>query len=249
MRNKTIIIVLIVIVSILIVTLGAAIVYVVMQRNQDEKNTTKVMNSIANDASNQISNESENNENTLPSYLNDVEQQTFNTMFESYEGDNVSASTVRGLFAVIESSNQTNTEHIINLANTGITDLSQIDTNKKYKVQLFKDTQGFVNNIEITENNENSISQVPSTETDLEKAIFNTKFISYYGNGEINGADIMKMINDVVASNEANPTHLVDVQTNTLTNPSDIIDTEKYSIAIEYDANGWVNIIKVEKKN
>ena len=249
MRNKTIIIVLIVVVSILIIALGGAIVYVVMQRNQDTTNTTKVMNNAVVDEENETSDD----ENTIPNNENDVEQQTFNAMFETYEGTNVSASTVRGLYSLIVSSNETNTDHQVTIVDSGITDITQLDAEKKYTVKLSKDTEGYVNSVQISESIDGTGLQVPGlqapgTENDLEKAVFNTKFISYYGNGEIAGADIMKLINEVVASNEANPNHQVDVQTNTLTNPSDIVETEKYSIALEYDANGWVSIIKVEKK-
>ena len=49
-------------------------------------------------------------------------------------------------------------------------------------------------------------------------------------------------------SMNTDPEHVISVNSNTLHGMDDILETEAYIITLQYDNNGYVNIINIEKK-
>ena len=88
--------------------------------------------------------------------------QTFNSQFTTYEGTNMTASQVRSLMGLIQSSNASNgvasvtddtTDKYVYLDTTGKTKTSQLAKNKTYTVEVTKySAGGYVNCIKVTEN-------------------------------------------------------------------------------------------------
>ena len=272
MKNRKLIILLIIIVAMLIIALGVAIVYVLMQRQQGTENqivsntkrntvnsgvnvnNSSVGNSInATDnttddttnntttANNTIDNTTNTIDNNAVANANQTAISTFNEMFSSYVGNAKTGTQVLTLLSIIDNNNVTNTEHKVNLINSGITSSTPIDADKKYNVELFYDTEGYVNNIEIKE-------YTGTSEEDIEKARFNNEYISFYGNGEITGENVKKLIDKILENNASNPEHQIAVKTDTLQGIADIVDTETYLIRLSYDENNWVNTVVLDKK-
>ena len=263
MKNRKLIVLLIIVVAILIVALAGAIVYVILQRNQGIDNqiatntANRTIKNTVNDSANNIvdntvneSNSATNSTNsTVVDNANQTAISTFNDMFTSYEGDQKTDTQILTLLSIIDNNNSTNLGHKIELISTGITKSSEVSKDKKYKVELFKDTDGYVNKISITESiGTISPIQTQTSEDDIEKAEFNNKFISFYGNGEITGENVKKLIDEILASNASNTNHQIQVKTDTLQGISDIVDTETYSISLSYDENNWVNTVILDKK-
>ena len=259
MKNRKLIVLLIIVVAILIIALAGAIVYVLLQRNQgiDNQIATNTANkTIKNSVNNTIdntANESNSATNSTNSTVVDNANQTaistFNDMFTSYEGDLKTETQITTLLSIIDNNNTTNLDHKVELISTGITSSTEVNKDKKYKVELFYDTDGYVNKISITESIETiSPIQTQTSEDDIEKAEFNNKFISFYGNGEITGENVKKLIDEILASNASNTNHQIQVKTDTLQGISDIVDTETYSISLSYDENNWVNTVILDKK-
>lgn len=73
-----------------------------------------------------------------------------NSKISQYEGDSVSASSVRALFNQIQSTNSVTGR---NIATKGVTDVTTVSNSKKYKVKVSKyDSDGLISEVKIWEN-------------------------------------------------------------------------------------------------
>ena len=95
-------------------------------------------------------------------------------------------------------------------------------------------------------NNNSVIPDNPNTGTDMEKLAFNNKFMSYLG--ELTGTKLNELLDVVVESNKQNPNHKVSASSSTLQGLSEITETDMYVITFEYDDNGYVSVVNIEKK-
>ena len=88
----------------------------------------------------------------------------------------------------------------------------------------------------------------------FEKESFNSKF--EFRTGQNYGSTVMKLFDDVITNNKKNQDHIITVafgETST-SNPDELKNTKKnldewtkYEISVDYDENGYVNKITVEK--
>jgi len=76
--------------------------------------------------------------------LSNMVVETFNSQFTVYEGDNKSASQVRALISLIETSNSTQINQV------SYTDIT-VEFNKEYSITFIKDAEGYINRVIITE--------------------------------------------------------------------------------------------------
>lgn len=84
--------------------------------------------------------------------------------------------------------------------------------------------------------------------TDQAVASFNASYEMYMGNQK--GSTIKTLVQSVIASNSARPDHIVSIngqteQTQLQEYANRIDDTKQYNVAIEKDASGYVNTIRV----
>lgn len=251
-KSKRIIAVLLIIITILVIALVGAIVYIVMEKDNNSNNQAMVNTSgyDEDDMYNEINNEID--EDDMVDKVENMARQTFNAKFTVYEGSEMTALQIKSLLSAIEANNavessKTNIEeqHLVTLDGTGITKKEQIDNTKKYNVELSYDDDEYVNSIKITEytGTTGNNGQQPG---DMEKVIFNTQFTSYLG--DITGSELKVLIQKVTASNIANPEHQVTGSSNNMPNLNEIVETDIYTITLSYDTNGYVNNINIDKK-
>lgn len=86
------------------------------------------------------------------------EVEAFNSKFSPYEGEKIQGSKVKALINVVKNNNLLEDEHIVDITLNGkAVDVNNeeltINTNKKYDVEMEKDTKGFINKIKIIEEN------------------------------------------------------------------------------------------------
>ena len=83
----------------------------------------------------------------------DMAISTFNARFEVYEGSGLSPSMVRSIFAIVQSNNAENEEHIVEIDNStdSISTANELNVSKNYNVELQYDNEGYVCKITITE--------------------------------------------------------------------------------------------------
>lgn len=91
--------------------------------------------------------------------IENAEIETFNANFSGYEG-NETGSRVKILLNNI-SINNSNSEHEINVYYNGLTKEAnelkeKIETNQKYSITFYKDTDGYINKAYITSNHSNT---------------------------------------------------------------------------------------------
>ena len=72
--------------------------------------------------------------------------QSFNSQFEMYEGL-LKGSQVKGLFSMVNASNSVNPEHQVTI--TGVSNQSDIQNTENYTVDLFYNSDGYINKISI----------------------------------------------------------------------------------------------------
>lgn len=244
-KNRKTIITLIIVVTVLVILLAGVIIYFTIA---EEKNANKqpVVNINNGDDENDNQNEDTNN------VLDDAKKlaiTTFNAAFEIYKGTEMTASQIKSLLSAIQANNAINTDgHIVELDNTGITQNTQLDSTKKYNVELFYDTEGYVNIIKITEFTatkpiENGGEQ--NATSDIEKLIFNSKFTPYIG--EITGTKLAELVQAILDNNSTNVEHQIMYTSNNLQEISEFLETDKYIITLKYDDAGYINIINIDK--
>lgn len=174
-NNRNLIIILIAIIAILIIALTGAIVYIVIQKdnNASKKNVVntnpinshdydenEVENNIINDVENDIENGIEGNSdniinnsiqsptNETENTVSDMEKLTFNTQFTSYLG-RITGTKLNNLLQTIQASNSANAEHQISLTSNNLDNLNGILPTDFYIITLVYDTQGYINCINI----------------------------------------------------------------------------------------------------
>jgi len=246
-RNRNLIIILIVIILILIIALAGAMVYIFMNQNNNNNNNQIVVDNPANSGN--------------PGYndiLDDVEDatnnmaiETFNSMFTMYEGLDLTGAQIKSLISKVESSNETNTEHIVTLSDEGITDIEQVESDKQYNIELFYDDDGYVNEISITIAGDDEVENPEEPETpiqgsqDMDKLIFNTAFMSYVGN--INGDRLNSLLQVIQDSNTKYPEHQITISSNNLSDLNGIASTNIYTITLSYDDDGYISNINIDQ--
>lgn len=245
-KNRKLIITLIIVISVLVILLAGVIIYFTII-NEKNANNNQIVN--INNDDDEINNQNEDTNNIADTFKS-IAVESFNAMFEIYKGTEMPASQIGNLLTAIQTNNETNTdEHIIELDNTGITLENQIDTTKKYNVELFYDTEGYVNKIKITE-----ITAIEPTEgggeqnsvSDMEKLIFNSKFTSYIG--EINGIEIEQLMQEIFDNNSTNTEHQITYTSNNLQEISEFLETDRYIITVQYDDAGYISNINIDMK-
>ena len=102
----------------------------------------------------------------------------------------------------------------------------------------------------ITENGANTgtsqtPNQTPSGTSDLQAAIFNAKFNNYIGN--ITGSKINELLRIATESVTNDPSHPITINSNTITDLSEIMPTETYMITPAYDSAGYINSLNIDK--
>lgn len=242
-RSRNIIIVLIIIVLILIIALAGIIVYMVVEKNNNSNNTIVLEESSNNNL--QEENVTNNIEEDLTDETDDLAKRTFNAIFETYEGVILSGAQVKALISTIETNNaQENVEHIVNLDETGITTVEQVDTDKKYNAELSQSTEGYVNTVKITEYSEQT--EGGNAVGGMEAVLFNTKFTAYLGN--VTGEQLIALLQIAQQSNIENPDHQITLSSNNLQDLNSIVGTDIYVITLSYDTAGYTNNINIDKK-
>jgi len=253
-RNRNLIIILIVIILILIIALAGAMVYIFMNQDSNNNNNEIIVDNTANGGNT-------NEIDDIEEQANNMAIETFNSMFTIYEDLDLTAAQIKSLISKIESSNETNTDHIVTLSDEGITDIEQVDSTKKYNVELSYDADGYVNEISIieitgdvqeepeepTQNPEEPEAPTQgSTTTDMDKLIFNTAFMSYVGN--INGDRLNSLLQVIQDSNTKYPEHQITISSNNLSDLNGIASTNIYTITLSYDDDGYISNINIDQQ-
>ena len=243
-NSKRIVIILIVVVAILIIALTGAILYILVNKNTENLDNKTIVNTDKPAETN-----TEEDTNKIKESINNMEVETFNSIFKSFEEKNLSSSQVKALFSTIESNNTTRTdEHKVKLDTTGITDIEQIATDKTYIAVFYYDDDGFINEIKVTEGDLNNLANNNQQEEVDEKAKleFNTKFTQYLG--EITGKQLIELLQVAQETVKNDPTHEITVSSNNLQNLDGIAETDIYIITLSHDTTGYVNGINIDKK-
>lgn len=88
----------------------------------------------------------ENGNSNLQNQVSYIAVETFNSIYLSYEGTEQGASQIRSLISTVKANNATNEEHQISMQEPDI-----LSSSAKYFVELEYDSDGYVNNIIVTE--------------------------------------------------------------------------------------------------
>ena len=117
-------------------------------------------------------------------------------------------------------------------------------------LKMVNDEEGYINEVIITENGANTgtsqtPNQTPSGTSDLHAAIFNAKFNNYIGN--ITGSKINDLLRIATESVTNDPSHPITINSNTITDLSEIMPTETYMITPAYDSAGYINTLNIDK--
>ena len=253
MNNRKMVVVLMIIVAVLIVALVGAIIYIVLQQKKDANNVATINTS--NQLNNNVNNANEDLNNIIDTPDIDDEQtkelaiKTFNGQFTPFEGENVPSSQVKALISLIETNNSTRTDgHTVNISSNGITKADDVLSTKVYKVEVLFDVEGYINEVEITENGDSqSATEQPTTNQpgDISTLVFNSKFNYYIG--DITGSkinDLLKIAQDSVGNY---PEHPITISSNNLADLNEIVPTETYRVTPSYDSAGYINKLNIDK--
>lgn len=253
MNNRKLVVILMIIVAILIIALVGAIIYIVAKENKNSNNTVVVNN---NKTENTTRNEADTNNNIDDPDIDDEQTKAmaikaFNAQFETYKKEDNSSNQIKALISLIETNNATREDdHKVDISTDGITKIDQLLSDKKYKVEFLTDVEGYINEVIITENGANTgtsqtPNQTPSGTSDLQAAIFNAKFNNYIGN--ITGSKINELLRIATESVTNDPSHPITINSNTITDLSEIMPTETYMITPAYDSAGYINSLNIDK--
>ena len=100
-----------------------------------------------------------------------------------------------------------------------------------------------------SQDNNNQIVTPDTSEDDMEKMLFNSKFMSYFG--DITGtqlAELIQLASEVSASSTSTQPHSISFTSNNLQVIDGILETDVYTISFGYDGNGYINTINIDKK-
>ena len=164
---------------------------------------------------------------------------------------------------------------LTNKSNNAAKNQGVIDTNKTQNVlnenteneanentNLSNESQNTINNNETNTNtntnevlpigpqdDNNQIVTPDTSEDDMEKMLFNSKFMSYFG--DITGtqlAELIQLAGEVSASSTSTQPHSISFTSNNLQVIDGILATDVYTILFGYDGNGYINTINIDKK-
>lgn len=244
-KNRKIIITLIIVITVLVILLAGVVIYFTVI---EEKKSNKQPSTNINNNNYLPTNESENT-NSILDDTKEIEIQSFNATFEIYEGTEMTSGQIQNLFSTIQTNNTTRTDgHIVNIDTTGITLETQLDATKKYNVELFKDSEGYVNIIKITEFTDTEpieSGENQNTTSSIEQVIFNSKFTPYVG--QITGTKLAELVQAILDNNNTNAEHQIAYTSNNLQEISQFLDTDNYIVTLKYDSAGYINIINIDK--
>ncbi len=235
----------IMVIAVLIIALASTIILII-KINKSKDNP--ILNTNKN-AEENITEFDNNNVSGSNNSLDDIAKTTFNSMFDPYKDTNLSSTQVKSLLSLIASNNSTRTDGlIIDLTPEWITSEEQIEDEKIYTAEFFYDSNGYINEIKITEyngtqenNNETDITN------DLDKLIFNTKFTPYLG--EITAQQLAELVQTIQTTLNTDQRHNINLTSNNLKNLDGITTADVFIVTLTYDTNGYVNQINVDKKN
>lgn len=162
---------------------------------------------------------------------------------------------------------------LTNKSNNAAKNQGVIDANKTQNVlnenteneanentNLSNESQNTINNNETNTNtntnevlpigpqDDNNQTVTPGTD-DMEKMLFNSKFMSYFG--DITGtqlAELIQLAGEVSASSTSTQPHSISFTSNNLQVIDGILATDVYTISFGYDGNGYINTINIDKK-
>ena len=100
-----------------------------------------------------------------------------------------------------------------------------------------------------SQDNNNQIVTQDTSEDDMEKMLFNSKFMSYFG--DITGtqlAELIQLAGEVSSSSTSTQAHSISFTSNNLQVIDGILETDVYTISFGYDGNGYINTINIDKK-
>ena len=116
-----------------------------------------------------------------------------------------------------------------------------LDEDKNEKEDIVEDNDEYENE-DITENNGEDENLVLG----MAVLTFNSQFTSYQG--EVNEQMLQGLLNKAVSSNEQNLEHRITVTSDNLDSLNNLDKDATYTISFEYDAKGYINVIKINKK-
>lgn len=123
---------------------------------ENKDNTKTTDNKTDTNNTNNTNNENKTSTNIVTN-IEKIEKETFNAMFNQYEGQNVRGATVKSLVMKVIASNMSDEERQVKLTGdvvlTGDQVPDTIDVNKTYDVKCSTDIEGYINSIEIKANN------------------------------------------------------------------------------------------------
>lgn len=120
----------------------------------------EIINNNANADDNNDDDDDESGSSSMEETAKQMEIQTFNSLFSSYVGTNVSSAQCKSLLSAVLSSNSTNEEHQINATVNGDectsaaaigAAMQELNSSKKYTIEMAKDADGYINEITIDE--------------------------------------------------------------------------------------------------
>ena len=85
----------------------------------------------------------ETNENSLFGSLDESEKETFNALFETYKGSDISGARIKSLIQAVMSSNASNDSRQVKIN----LELSDVESSLKYNVKCNYDDDGYINEI------------------------------------------------------------------------------------------------------
>ena len=135
------------VIAVLIIALASTIILII-KINKSKDNP--ILNTNKN-AEENITEFDNNNVSGSNNSLDDIAKTTFNSMFDPYKDTNLSSTQVKSLLSLIASNNSTRTDGlIIDLTPEWITSEEQIEDEKIYTAEFFYDSNGYINEIKIT---------------------------------------------------------------------------------------------------
>ena len=221
------------VIAVLIIALASTIILII-KINKSKDNP--ILNTNKN-AEENITEFDNNNVSGSNNSLDDIAKTTFNSMFDPYKDTNLSSTQVKSLLSLIASNNSTRTDGlIIDLTPEWITSEEQIEDEKIYTAEFFYDSNGYINEIKITEyngtqenNNETDITN------DLDKLIFNTKFTPYLG--EITAQQLAELVQTIQTTLNTDQRHNINLTSNNLKNLDGITTADVFIVTLTCKAS------------
>lgn len=148
---------------------------------------------------------------------------------------------------VLNENTKNETNENTNLSNESQNSINNNETNTNTNTDTNTNTNEV---LPIGSQDDNNQIVTPGTsEDDMEKMLFNSKFMSYFG--DITGtqlAELIQLAREVSASSTSTQPHSISFTSNNLQVIDGILATDVYTISFGYDGNGYINTINIDKK-